>query len=106
MDNNRQEQTSGQTRTERAPRRSRRYGFRKWGAAKRRGGSCYFCAEGIRHVDYKDPDLLRRFITERGKIRPSRQVGLCAKHQRSLAKAVKRARHLALLPFTADYIHE
>jgi small subunit ribosomal protein S18 len=52
---------------------------------------------------YKDPDLLRRYLTDRGKIRPRRQTGLSAKEQRRLAVAVKRARHLALLPFTAEH---
>lgn len=52
---------------------------------------------------YKDIELLRRFLTERGRIRPRRQTGLCARDQRRLAVAVKRARHLALLPFTAEH---
>jgi small subunit ribosomal protein S18 len=60
---------------------------------------CAFCAEKVKHIDYKNHDLLRRFITERGKIRPRRQTGTCAKHQRAVAKAIKRARHIALLPF-------
>jgi small subunit ribosomal protein S18 len=54
--------------------------------------------------DYKDVDLLRSFITERGKIRPRRQTGVSAKQQRALAKAIKRARHMALLPFTSEHI--
>ncbi len=70
----------------------------------RRAKLCNFCADKIVHVDYKDPDLLRRYLTDRGKIRPRRQTGTCAKHQRSLAIAVKRARHLALLPFTAEHV--
>jgi small subunit ribosomal protein S18 len=53
---------------------------------------------------YKDVELLRRYLTERGKIRPRRQTGLCARDQRRLATAVKRARHLALLPFTAEHL--
>lgn len=57
-------------------------------------------AEGIVHVDYKDVPLLRRFISDRGKIEPRRRVSTSAKHQRSLAIAIKRARHLGLLPFT------
>lgn len=52
---------------------------------------------------YKDVELLRRYLTERGRIRPRRQTGLCARDQRRLAVAVKRARHLALLPFTAEH---
>lgn len=57
-------------------------------------------------IDYKDPDTLRRFITDHGKIRPRRQTGLYAKDQRRLAREVKRARHLALLPFTAAHTVE
>jgi small subunit ribosomal protein S18 len=53
-------------------------------------------------IDYKNTDLLRRFVHEDGKIRPRRQTGTCAKHQRALARAIKRARHIALLPFTGD----
>jgi small subunit ribosomal protein S18 len=56
----------------------------------------------IDEVDYKDVDTLRRYVTEHGRIRPRRQTGTCARHQRSLATAVKRARHLALLPFVAE----
>ena len=54
--------------------------------------------------DYKDVDLLRSFITERGKIRPRRQTGVSAKQQRAIAKAIKRARHMALLPFTSEHM--
>jgi small subunit ribosomal protein S18 len=61
---------------------------------------CQFCAEKIRAVDYKQTDLLRRYITERGKIRPRRQTGACAKHQRMVNEAIKRARHMALIPYT------
>jgi small subunit ribosomal protein S18 len=53
-------------------------------------------------IDYKQADTLRRLITPDGKIRPRRQTGTCAKHQRALAKAIKRARHIALLPFTGE----
>lgn len=60
---------------------------------------CQFCAEKIKSVDYKQADLLRRYITERGKIRPRRQTGACAKHQRMVTEAIKRARHMALVPF-------
>ena len=54
--------------------------------------------------DYKDIDLLRSFITERGKIRPRRQTGVSAKQQRAIARAIKRARHMALLPFTSEHM--
>jgi small subunit ribosomal protein S18 len=62
---------------------------------------CKFCVQKLK-IDYKDADTLRRFITERGKILPRRITGSCAKHQRSLALAIKRARSIALLPFVAD----
>jgi small subunit ribosomal protein S18 len=60
---------------------------------------CQFCVEKTKKIDYKAPEQLRRFVSERGKIRPRRQTGTCARHQRHLALAIKRARHLALLPF-------
>ncbi len=63
---------------------------------------CQFCAEKATAIDYKQIDLLRRFVTEQGRIRSRRQTGNCARHQRILASAVKRARHIALLPFTAS----
>ena len=63
---------------------------------------CQFCADKSIEIDYKQYDLLRRFVTEEGKIRPRRQTGTCARHQRELARAVKRARHIALLPFTGE----
>ncbi len=63
---------------------------------------CYFCNEKSLMIDYKDADFLRRFVSDRGKIRPRRQTGVCAKHQRQLAIAIKRARHMALLPFVAE----
>ncbi len=53
-------------------------------------------------IDYKQADALRRYVTERGKIKPRRQTGMCARHQRVLAMSIKRARHLALLPFTGE----
>ena len=62
---------------------------------------CKFCAQKAK-IDYKDPDGLRRFITERGKILPRRITGTCAKHQRALALSIKRSRSLALLPFVAN----
>ena len=66
----------------------------------RRRKYCRFTAEGITEVDYKDVELLKAYITETGKIVPSRITGAKAKYQRQLAKAVKRARYLALLPYT------
>lgn len=61
---------------------------------------CKFTAEGIEEIDYKDIGLLRQFVTETGKIIPARTTGTSAKYQRQLALAVKRARYLALLPYT------
>lgn len=63
---------------------------------------CAFCAEKSTVIDYKDVAKLRKFITERGKISPRRATGTCAKHQRELAVAIKRARIMALLPYVAD----
>lgn len=65
---------------------------------------CQFCTDKSVHIDYKQVDVLRRHITEDGKIRPRRQTGTCAKHQRELARAIKRARHVALLPFTGEVL--
>ena len=63
---------------------------------------CVFCVEHANEIDYKDVAKLRRFITEKGKILPRRMSGVCAKHQRILANAIKRARVMALLPYKAD----
>jgi small subunit ribosomal protein S18 len=65
-----------------------------------------FCVDKVAHIDYKEPGRLRRFVSDRGKIEPRRKTGTCARHQRGLTVALKRARHLALLPFTADHIRE
>ena len=65
---------------------------------------CFFCAGKIETVDYKDPEKLRGYISEGGKIAPRRRTGTCAKHQRILARAIKRARHLALLPYVPAHM--
>ncbi|MBD8026712.1 30S ribosomal protein S18 [Ureibacillus sp. 179-F W5.1 NHS] len=75
--------------------------------AQRRGGRkrrkvCYFTSNNITHIDYKDVDLLKKFISERGKILPRRVTGTSAKYQRKLTSAIKRARIMALLPFVAE----
>lgn len=77
----------------------------------RRGGGrfgrrrvCAFCVDKAESVDYKEPARLRRYISDRGKIEPRRKTGTCSRHQRMLTEALKRARHLALLPFTAEHI--
>ena len=67
---------------------------------------CAFCVEKVRLIDYKDIPRLRRYISDRAKIDPRRRTGTCAKHQRILATAIKRARHLALLPFTGRHMRE
>ena len=69
---------------------------------KSRRKVCAFCVDKLDHIDYKDTARLRKFITERGKIMPRRMSGVCAKHQRDLAIAIKRARIVALLPYVAD----
>lgn len=95
---------SGQGRTQqgrpggaRRPKFNRRFG-------RRLKKVCQFCKDDSKGIDYKRADSLRRFITERGNIRSRRKVGNCAKHQRQLAVAIKRARHMAMLPYTADHI--
>jgi len=63
---------------------------------------CSFCMDKIEQVDYKDVNRLRKYITERGKIIPRRITGNCARHQRQLTRAIKKARIMALLPFTVE----
>ncbi|HHW36631.1 MAG TPA: 30S ribosomal protein S18 [Bacillales bacterium] len=75
-------------------------GARK-GRQKRRK-VCYFTANGITHIDYKDVELLKRFVSERGKILPRRVTGTSSKYQRKLTTAIKRARQMALLPYVND----
>ncbi|MDF1499811.1 MAG: 30S ribosomal protein S18 [Anaerolineales bacterium] len=74
-------------------------GGRRFG---RRQRVCQFCAERTTHIDYKQVDLLKRFVSDSGKIHSRRVTGTCAKHQRMVAGAVKRARQMALLPFASD----
>lgn len=83
-------------RTERPERDSRR------GGRKGRKKVCGFCVDKVESIDYKDIARLRRYISERAKILPRRVTGTCAHHQRELTVAIKRARHLALLPFSSD----
>lgn len=64
--------------------------------------TCQFCADKVESIDYKDVAKLRRFISERAKILPRRITGTCAKHQRELTVAIKRARHIAIIPFNGD----
>ena len=69
---------------------------------KSRRKVCGFCVDKVEHIDYKDTAQLRKYVSERGKIMPRRMSGVCAKHQRALAIAIKRARIVALLPYVAD----
>jgi small subunit ribosomal protein S18 len=64
---------------------------------------CFFCANKNEAIDYKNPEKLRSYVSDMAKIDPRRRTGTCAKHQRALATAIKRARHLALLPYTSDH---
>jgi small subunit ribosomal protein S18 len=75
-------------------------GARKGGRAKRRK-VCFFTSNGITHIDYKDVDLLKKFVSERGKILPRRVTGTSAKYQRKLTIAIKRSRTMALLPYVS-----
>ncbi|NMA67445.1 MAG: 30S ribosomal protein S18 [Clostridiaceae bacterium] len=81
---------------DRAP-RGRGHGMRR---AKRK--ICQFCVDKVDSIDYKDVMKLRKFLSEKGKILPRRISGCCAKHQRQLTVSIKRARHIALLPYTTD----
>ncbi|MBI1349565.1 MAG: 30S ribosomal protein S18 [Actinomycetales bacterium] len=63
--------------------------------------ACQFCKDGVKAIDYKDTNLLRKFISDRGKIRARRVTGNCTQHQRDIAMAVKNAREMALLPYTS-----
>ncbi len=63
---------------------------------------CSFCVDKVTHIDYKDYARLREFISDRGKILKSRATGTCARHQRALARAIKRARYIALLPYVSE----
>ena len=64
--------------------------------------ACAFCKDGVKGIDYKDTNLLRKFISDRGKIRARRVTGNCTQHQRDIASAVKNAREMALLPYTSS----
>ena len=76
--------------------------MRKRGGGTRRPKVCFFCVDKLDEVDYKDVERLKKYVSERGKIIPRRVTGNCAKHQRQLTIAVKRARFMALLPYTAE----
>ena len=74
------------------------------GGRRPRRRVCSFCVEKVQRIDYKDVGRIRRYISERGKIDPRRKSGTCAKHQRMLTGALKRARFMALLPYTAEHV--
>lgn len=76
-------------------------GFKRRGGGRRRKKVCVFCGKD-NVIDYKDTNKLKRYVSERGKILPRRITGNCAKHQRALTVAIKRARHLALMPYVAE----
>ena len=86
--------------------------FRPGGQQRRRGRPrfytrrkvCAFCADHVSDIDYKDLGRIRRYVSERARMEPRRKTGTCAKHQRALSTAIKRARHLALLPFSQAHI--
>jgi small subunit ribosomal protein S18 len=84
--------------------RERQQGQRKRGpaAAPTRKRNCFFCREKVEEVDYKNVNQLRRYISEKGKIRSRRITGACRRHQRQVAVAIKRAREMALLPYVSD----
>ena len=69
---------------------------------RRRRKVCQFCVDKVAYIDFKDTAKLRKYTSDRGKILPRRMTGTCAMHQRQLTVAIKRARHIALLPYTAD----
>ncbi|MBO0780160.1 MAG: 30S ribosomal protein S18 [Ktedonobacteraceae bacterium] len=85
-----------------APRRERREGGRDRSSRRK---ICQFCHEHMREIDYKDVNrFMKRFISDRGKIEPRRKTGTCAKHQRGLSTAIKQARFMAMLPYTAEHM--
>jgi small subunit ribosomal protein S18 len=93
--------SGGQDRGDRTERPRRRGGG---GGRFGRRRVCAFCVDKIDHIDFKEPAKLRRYVSDRAKIEPRRKTGTCAKHQRMLTTALKRARHIALLPYTAMHI--
>lgn len=66
---------------------------------------CQFCKDDVEHVDYKDTQMLRKYMTDRGKIKPRRVTGACTQHQRDMAMAIKRAREMALMPYVVPVIN-
>lgn len=94
-----------QRRSDSGPRRERRDSSR--GDRPSRRKICQFCHDHVREIDYKEAarsTFMKRYISDRGKIEPRRKTGTCAKHQRGLSTAIKEARHMALLPYTAEHM--
>ena len=90
--------------TSSGPRRDRRESSGRGERTSRRK-ICQFCHDHVREIDYKDAGrFMKRYISDRGKIEPRRKTGTCAKHQRLLSRAIKEARQMALLPYTAEHI--
>ena len=94
----REQRSDRNERTERSERGERTGGMRM----RKRKKVCAFCAEKLNDIDYKDVARLKKFLSERSKILPRRITGTCAKHQRFLTTAVKRSRHIALIPYISD----
>jgi small subunit ribosomal protein S18 len=86
------------------PERSERGGGGGRGGRFQRRRVCAFCVDKVESIDYKDINTLRRYVSDQGQIDSRRRTGTCARHQRRLTIAIKRARHLALLPYTAEHI--
>jgi small subunit ribosomal protein S18 len=89
------------------PGRTRTTGFKRRDdhfSDRRRRKVCAFCADQSHSIDYKEVNRLRRYLSERAKIEPRRKTGTCAQHQRALAVALKRARHVALLPYAPQHL--
>jgi small subunit ribosomal protein S18 len=91
-------------RTERAPGAERPRGGGRGRDFRSRRKVCAFCVDHVREIDYKEVGKLRRYLSDRAKIEPRRKTGTCAKHQRLLTVALKNARHMALLPYTAQHL--
>ena len=92
-----QQQQQNPERSEQRPERSERPA-----RDRRRRKVCQFCVDKVEHIDYKDTARLRKYVSDRAKILPRRMTGTCAMHQRQLTEAIKRARHVALMPYTSD----
>ena len=84
--------------------RGDRRGGGAFGARRPRRKVCVFCVDKVKRIDYKDKPRLQRYLSDRARIEPRRKTGTCAKHQRMLTTALKRARYMALLPYTADHV--